>query len=294
MTTAIKHAFTSGKADGADATLVRPSNWNAGHNPYLSMTNRSGSAVAQFDACAVGTANDDSFTKTTTVGDTRPLVVVEDTAGIADATAGNVQNNFATTVNVQGAVVRNNYLRFSATAGKLEDTGTASTSTAPNGACAVAVSGAAGPGAGTVTAILGVKTAPTVLATPTMGTATSAAGNFTDASGGFVDITSASITITTLNRRVLLSFTCTNSNSADGNINSFAFLVDGTMQNGTAGWRDTAVATRDMVTTITFLTAALTAASHTFKVQTKASAGTVTVLANATNSWAFSAIEQLA
>lgn len=27
----IKHAFTSGKADGGDATLVRPSNWNASH-----------------------------------------------------------------------------------------------------------------------------------------------------------------------------------------------------------------------------------------------------------------------
>lgn len=28
---AIKHAFTSGKSDGADATLVKPSDWNAGH-----------------------------------------------------------------------------------------------------------------------------------------------------------------------------------------------------------------------------------------------------------------------
>lgn len=28
----IKHAFTSAKSDGADATLVRPSNWNANHD----------------------------------------------------------------------------------------------------------------------------------------------------------------------------------------------------------------------------------------------------------------------
>lgn len=28
----VKHSFTSGVADGADATLVRPSNWNADHN----------------------------------------------------------------------------------------------------------------------------------------------------------------------------------------------------------------------------------------------------------------------
>jgi hypothetical protein len=27
----VKHAFTSGKADGGDATLVQPSNWNADH-----------------------------------------------------------------------------------------------------------------------------------------------------------------------------------------------------------------------------------------------------------------------
>lgn len=27
----VKHAFSSGVADGGDATLVRPSNWNAAH-----------------------------------------------------------------------------------------------------------------------------------------------------------------------------------------------------------------------------------------------------------------------
>jgi hypothetical protein len=27
----VKHAFTSAKADGGDATLVKPSDWNAGH-----------------------------------------------------------------------------------------------------------------------------------------------------------------------------------------------------------------------------------------------------------------------
>jgi len=28
---AVKHAFTSQKADGADPTLVKPSDWNADH-----------------------------------------------------------------------------------------------------------------------------------------------------------------------------------------------------------------------------------------------------------------------
>lgn len=31
MAISLKHAFTSGKSDGADATLVQPSNWNAEH-----------------------------------------------------------------------------------------------------------------------------------------------------------------------------------------------------------------------------------------------------------------------
>jgi hypothetical protein len=32
MTISLKHAFSSGKADGGDATLVQPSNWNAEHD----------------------------------------------------------------------------------------------------------------------------------------------------------------------------------------------------------------------------------------------------------------------
>lgn len=31
MATSVTHAFVSAVADGADATLVRPSNWNAAH-----------------------------------------------------------------------------------------------------------------------------------------------------------------------------------------------------------------------------------------------------------------------
>jgi hypothetical protein len=35
MTIQIKHAFTSAKGDGSDATLVRPSNWNAVHTTSM-------------------------------------------------------------------------------------------------------------------------------------------------------------------------------------------------------------------------------------------------------------------
>jgi hypothetical protein len=39
MTVSLKHAFASAKADGADSTLVQPSNWNAEHSLQLA-TNR--------------------------------------------------------------------------------------------------------------------------------------------------------------------------------------------------------------------------------------------------------------
>ncbi|KKN02343.1 hypothetical protein LCGC14_1118710 [marine sediment metagenome] len=36
----VKHAFTSGKADGGDATQVRPSNWNAAHTGAVEILDR--------------------------------------------------------------------------------------------------------------------------------------------------------------------------------------------------------------------------------------------------------------
>src|SRR3990167_3314272 len=36
---ALTHAFVSAKADGADATLVRPSDWNADHTGTLGIAN---------------------------------------------------------------------------------------------------------------------------------------------------------------------------------------------------------------------------------------------------------------
>jgi hypothetical protein len=36
MAVSLKHAFSSGKADGTDATLVQPSNWNSEHNLTVS------------------------------------------------------------------------------------------------------------------------------------------------------------------------------------------------------------------------------------------------------------------
>jgi len=36
----VKHSFTSAKSDGGDATLVKPSDWNASHNTTETDVNR--------------------------------------------------------------------------------------------------------------------------------------------------------------------------------------------------------------------------------------------------------------
>lgn len=46
MTIQIKHAFTSAKGDGGDATLVRPSNWNAVHTTSMATLNILGRLTA--------------------------------------------------------------------------------------------------------------------------------------------------------------------------------------------------------------------------------------------------------
>lgn len=46
MTIQIKHAFTSAKGDGGDATLVRPSNWNALHTTSMATGNLLGRLTA--------------------------------------------------------------------------------------------------------------------------------------------------------------------------------------------------------------------------------------------------------
>lgn len=51
----VKHPFVSAKADGGDATLVRPSNWNADHTGAFSVVN-----VRDYGALGDGSADDTS------------------------------------------------------------------------------------------------------------------------------------------------------------------------------------------------------------------------------------------
>jgi hypothetical protein len=55
----VKHKFTSGVADGGDATLIRPSNWNDDHQLVSSSTDN---AVVRFDGTAGDAVQDSGVT----------------------------------------------------------------------------------------------------------------------------------------------------------------------------------------------------------------------------------------
>lgn len=146
-----KHVFQSAKSDGADATLVRPSNWNADHDLGKELTNRSGGGLISGDVVALSTANDESVLLSDVASNQRQYVVamatIADTALGLFATPGDVW-----TVKVAGATTRGNWLVKSATTKALDDSGVAHTSPPPVGALAIALGSTVG--AGTLPALL--------------------------------------------------------------------------------------------------------------------------------------------
>jgi len=114
------------------------------------LTNRSGGSVAQGDVVIRDDANDKSFTTSTTQGDRKVVGVVLD-ASIADLASGRIVTfGGPVKVNVTGAVARGDYLRQSATAKLAESAGAAYV----EGVFGIALTSAAGPGTGTVEAVL--------------------------------------------------------------------------------------------------------------------------------------------
>lgn len=160
MAETYKHVFQSAKADVGDATLVRPSNWNAEHRAGILLTNKSGAQQIAGVVAVLDSSNNDAFTLTAQQGSKGIPVVVMET--IADNATGLVKISGHVTVNVQGAVSRGNLLRFSATSGSLENAGNMDRN--PDHIVGMATSAFAGPGAGTVTAWMfgsNRQTAPT-------------------------------------------------------------------------------------------------------------------------------------
>lgn len=258
-----------------------------GRRVEVPLTNKSGGSVAAGDVVVIDTANDDSFT-TTTAGRTEVSVgIAQET--IANNAVGRVLiSGEAALVNVPASVTRGHYLethtvakqatgnstRRSGSFGQFKTGGTTPKawlwgSTDPagsSGVTAVAAGTVDGDGSGDVT---------------------------TTTSANFVDLTGASITITTGARRVLLGFTCGTSNSGS-NVNRFTFSVDGTDQGSAFGYALDQANAANIVHNVamTFMTAALSAGSHTFKVRWRVSGGTGTVKnLTAGNIWTFWAME---
>ena len=111
--------------------------------------------------------------------------------------------------------------------------------------------------------------------------------DFTTTSTSFVDVTGLSITVTTTGGRILMLFSGVLSNTL-GTVGQMAtFTVDGTNQGGTNGLVQTETNTAGAAenASMIWLTAALSAASHTFKVQIRADSGTATLRGNPTGSF---------
>lgn len=126
-------------------------------------TNRTGGGVVLGDVVAPSAANDSSVVLADTASVVRPLVVAQ--ATIADTVGGRFASHGISTVNVTGAVTRGNYLRKSVTTKVAADAGVAAaTANPPAGSFAVALTSAAGPGAGTVVALLFGTTALALVA----------------------------------------------------------------------------------------------------------------------------------
>lgn len=122
---------------------------------------------------------------------------------------------------------------------------------------------------------------------PTGGRVVLSGGNYTGTAGTFADVTSASVTITTLARRCLVGCTVT---AQVGTANDGVALdidIDGSRQGGTnglTGMRNASTGHRQNLS-FTYMTDTLSAASHTFKLQSKriAGSGTITIFADSTD-----------
>lgn len=112
--------------------------------------------------------------------------------------------------------------------------------------------------------------------------------DFSTTSTSFVDVTSASLTITTKARPARVGVVGTWINSTAGSINYVDVDVDGTKQSGVAnGLLDYRENTGNYRSNMSFVqqTAALSAGSHTFKIQMRVNANTGTIISSGGDSF---------
>jgi hypothetical protein len=123
--------------------------------PGVTLLNNTGGTLLAGNAVSFDATTDRAVALSDLSGSLVDFVIALGT--IAPGASGPfAQQGVVITVTTQGAVVRGNYVRKSATTLAIEDTGTAMASgtEAPSGAIGVALSAAAGPGAGTCSVYL--------------------------------------------------------------------------------------------------------------------------------------------
>lgn len=110
--------------------------------------------------------------------------------------------------------------------------------------------------------------------------------DFTTTSTTFTNVTDLASTITTTGGRILIIFSGVLSNANAGAGSFLTATVDGTNQGGTNGLSQIETNSADAAEngSFMFLTAALSAASHTFQMQIRADSGTAKLRGNPTGS----------
>jgi hypothetical protein len=172
----IKNRFQSGKADGGDALLVRPSNQNDsmvmsegndGDKPMrnsaitdgwefvgcdpISLINQTGGGLVAGDVVAISAANDEAVALDDVSASLKRFVVALGT--IANTARGPFARAGEATAKSTGTIARGQFIRKSATTKVFEDTGVAANDSGgpPDGTCGESLTAAA---AGTFKALL--------------------------------------------------------------------------------------------------------------------------------------------
>lgn len=237
-----------------------------GRQVVVPMVNKSGGAVVAGDVVVIDTANDTAFTTTTSARAEVTLGVAQE--AIANNATGRVLiAGYAGLVNVPASVTRGHYVETHTVA--KQATGN---STRRSGSFGQFLTGGTTP-----TAMLWGSTDQTAGGGTTLvgGRVTRTAGNLTTSSTTFVDATGMSLTVTTGAHQVLIGVVASGQHDTGGDNISLDLHVDGASEGGTAGLMDFRFpsASYDANLSFTHMTAALSAASHTFKLRWKIRAG---------------------
>ncbi len=123
MTVSLKHKFTSAKTDGADTSVVRPSNWNDDHDLTLAASKLLGRATASSGAAeeiTVGTSLSlDAATQTL-----RRSALTGDVTVSVDSNTTSIANDAVTTAKINNlAVTTAKIADLNVTTGKIADLG---------------------------------------------------------------------------------------------------------------------------------------------------------------------------